>query len=280
MSAEILKNINNLCLDTPSRIWVRKLAYDWRNHRLPVGVFYEFLARLNTELRGCSVDMPGLLEKLRDILDGDKNGKRFFLTGCCKPGRKLEYSRVMTRRSFITHNVISEERGQEAEERFWKAHRTLKPFSFAGGEMKTQRDYFWGVPRQDLVDLMKIPGPESKKAELIRNRLGLTTVGKRAHLLRIDIPCEVLENKKVRAPTILDANLEGGQSLLAFTPGNDPEFGWTCDLVDLKPGAREVVVEKLEFNHKYKIVRIGTVENEPPKIPVDDYLKQWRRMAL
>lgn len=84
-------------------------------------------------------------------------------------------------------------------------------------------------------------------------------------LVRIDIPPDALQGKRLCAPTTLDAGANP-----VFVPYNDSEgYGRTLNLRAIRRDLKELVVEKIPFTEDFVVMKIGKVGANVPSIDWD-----------
>jgi hypothetical protein len=267
--------LRRLLTSQVGRIWWLNFEYDTACGNLSEASVKKFYQRIEAVL----LEHPSLASPLAHILYVVANGPSDFdLIGLRHPGRHDDFSTVLTASTFATYNINWVELGLELDEgtsdRVWDWLGVFITNEHYSGELRTIRPFFWCTLKRSIVAALDERGHLAASA--IRDFLGLQSIKKGQHLLRIDIPKVKLQDKRVVAPTTLDAGIN-----IVFCPSNDSSgFGWTMNLQSLDEGAQEVVIEQIPFDGEFIVTKIGVVDDDPPVVNWDVVENRRRERTL
>ncbi|MCH9647334.1 MAG: hypothetical protein K0U98_03785 [Deltaproteobacteria bacterium] len=249
-------------------IWLEKLKYDRQRGNLKEVLVDKFSATLDSTLEEDLSDEEAL-GAIDQVGHSDPEG--YFLQGTRQPRSRHSYCRILDVGSFAHKNLDLASIGLELDEKtattVWEEIGSLITEDLYTNDMRTRKPFFWATPIEDLEKAEPPQGPQTVACS-VRNHLGLHHYGEGTHLLRIDVPHEAVKGKKVKAPTCLDA----GSYPYFFPTDHKDGYGRTLDLQTKKYGAREAVVETLEFNSSYQVSKLGRVSTQPPHLATEDLL--------
>lgn len=250
------------------KIWAAKLDFDLANANLAQVIAERFEAAINGSLHKLeSLGSPlSVIDAVIKLFTPE-----FDLQGQRTPVATVPYSCVVSLETFSKHllnprvyTTIMDE-GDDDMDFVWDNLGVLVTPRHHYGELKSEREFFWCTPSRRLHSIIGRCSSRNKAATTARTRLGLHRILKGQRLIRIDIPPEKLEGKRMRAPTTFD----GGSNHFFIPCDHADGYGRTVNLHSVRRDLRELVVEKIPFTEDFGVDRVGRVGARVPPADFD-----------
>jgi hypothetical protein len=166
------------------------------------------------------------------------------------------------------------------DEQFWL---DIEKAGLSSGQIRTgsmvrgARNFAW-ITLESTLDDIRSEYDDLRPATQVRNYLGLDHFEAGFMLLELHYPKKMLDGYRVAAPTFIEGGTKAVYQSVSVK-GDDDHWGRTARLDKMGDGKPEAVHMAIPFTAEVKIRLLGVVQEAPPPLDPDEYLKtrehQW-----